>query len=360
MNNNKDDIWNAFLISAQKALKNGTEFQSRVERQPYQVKEANHDHIVISRREGLNSVKINRSFVTSKIINLIQAGGKLPAKSFSFTSAVEAGIVFLHPEIRFSKDSSSIEVIGSNIRHYEMTNAPSVYQYKQILSSFSDSTLKKPKEIFKAHYSLPNHAGTTQEIADATGLDSNIVVHSTYSRLAKKLCGEIGIEPDLRPDDSARWWSVWSIGFDTPKGFIWKLHPNFVIALEQLGWISAHHYSSPDEIELPDEVLTEGSIRQVKVNAYERNPEARRKCIEHYGTQCSVCSFDFGEFYGVEANGFIHVHHLKRIADIGQKYEIDPLNDLRPVCANCHAMIHLGNGCRSIEEVKEMMRVQSN
>tara|TARA_B110000037_G_scaffold155751_1_gene175626 strand:- start:1922 stop:2146 length:225 start_codon:yes stop_codon:yes gene_type:complete len=37
---------------------------------------------------------------------------------------------------------------------------------------------------------------------------------------------------------------------------------------------------------------------------------------------------------------FIHVHHLKEIATIAQKYQVDPVNDLRPVCPNCHAMLH--------------------
>lgn len=46
---------------------------------------------------------------------------------------------------------------------------------------------------------------------------------------------------------------------------------------------------SADEVEPPR--YREGAVRKVLVNAYERNPEARRRCIEHYGSDCFVCGF---------------------------------------------------------------------
>jgi hypothetical protein len=86
--------------------------------------------------------------------------------------------------------------------------------------------------------------------------------------------------------------------------------------------------------------LFEGASRQIFVNAYERNQIARRKCIEHYGPICKVCEFDFGAVYGEIGQGFIHVHHLKDLSTIGARYEVNPIADLRPVCPNCHAMLH--------------------
>lgn len=100
--------------------------------------------------------------------------------------------------------------------------------------------------------------------------------------------------------------------------------------------------------------LLEGGTFSVQATVYERNPMARKKCIAHYGTSCSVCGFSFGVTYGNSAEDYIHVHHLKPIASIGQEYVIDPIEDLRPVCANCHAVIHLRQPPYSIEEVKEM------
>jgi 5-methylcytosine-specific restriction enzyme A len=99
----------------------------------------------------------------------------------------------------------------------------------------------------------------------------------------------------------------------------------------------------------------EGASRRVWVNAYERDRRAREECIARHGTQCRICDFDFGAHYGPEADGHIHVHHIRPLSDIRDEYEVDPVTDLVPVCPNCHAVIHLGGGCRSIEEVREMI-----
>jgi hypothetical protein len=100
----------------------------------------------------------------------------------------------------------------------------------------------------------------------------------------------------------------------------------------------------------------EGATRRISVNAYERNPVARSRCIDHYGKTCVVCGFNFGETYGSLAEGFIHVHHLKPLSEIGEEYEVDPIADLRPVCPNCHAVIHLGGECRTIEEIRKLRK----
>jgi 5-methylcytosine-specific restriction protein A len=107
----------------------------------------------------------------------------------------------------------------------------------------------------------------------------------------------------------------------------------------------------PDEV-ATDQVYREGAVRSVQVNAYERNPAARDACIQHYGTACVICGFDFGRVYGDIGQGFIHVHHLRELASIGQEYTIDPVADLRPVCPNCHAMLHTLNPAWSIDAMK--------
>jgi len=106
----------------------------------------------------------------------------------------------------------------------------------------------------------------------------------------------------------------------------------------------------------PDEPLVEGASVTVKVNAFERNSLARQQCIEHYGSSCAVCGFSFGSVYGATADGYVHVHHLKPLAAIGKEYVVDPVKDLRPVCPNCHAVIHLRQPLYSIDEVKRMLQ----
>lgn len=119
--------------------------------------------------------------------------------------------------------------------------------------------------------------------------------------------------------------------------------------------------NEPEAEIIPDEPqkltnIYEGSVYQVIANVYERNPIARQKCIEYYGTKCYVCHFDFGQVYGYIGQGFIHVHHLKPISENGQEHQVDPIQYLRPVCPNCHAMIHSKNPPFTIEELKNMIK----
>jgi len=120
------------------------------------------------------------------------------------------------------------------------------------------------------------------------------------------------------------------------------------------GFMSPVGFHYPDSEGL-DEVLTEGAVKTVIVNAYERNPDARQKCIDHYGTKCRICEIDFGIRYGEFAAGFIHVHHLVPLHEIGDEYIVDSIRDLIPVCPNCHAMLHRkreDGGYYSPEELK--------
>jgi predicted HNH restriction endonuclease len=71
-----------------------------------------------------------------------------------------------------------------------------------------------------------------------------------------------------------------------------------------------------------------------------------------------ICGFNFRTTFGPLAEGFIHVHHLPQLSDIRTEYVVDPIADLRPVCPNCHAVIHLGGQLRSIEEVKLLLALQ--
>lgn len=86
----------------------------------------------------------------------------------------------------------------------------------------------------------------------------------------------------------------------------------------------------------------EGRKRRIESNIYERNPEARKKCIEHYGTKCAVCGFEASAVYGDEFTGKIEVHHVVPISERKGSYVLNPINDLIPVCPNCHMILHSG------------------
>lgn len=93
---------------------------------------------------------------------------------------------------------------------------------------------------------------------------------------------------------------------------------------------------------------------------YERDPRARKACIEKQGTSCIVCGFNFGEKYGQIGEGFIHVYHIVPLSERDSEYEIQPDHDLKPVCPNCHAMLHRRSPPFTIQELKDLLASVKN
>ena len=112
----------------------------------------------------------------------------------------------------------------------------------------------------------------------------------------------------------------------------------------------------PEEVSIENKNIVEGAIRKISVDAYERSPEARRLCILAHGARCVICGFDFGEVYGSNFDGYIHVHHLRPLSEIGKAYNVDPVNDLRPVCPNCHAALHRRIPAYSIDDICNFLK----
>lgn len=151
----------------------------------------------------------------------------------------------------------------------------------------------------------------------------------------------------------------WKPPYQNFRGFRSIRIPERVTGLIQ--GLRPSQFPGGDEGYLPEEVtddsrLIEGAVRRVSVNAYERNPEARRRCIKHHGTSCSICQFDFCAVYGEVVDGYIHIHHLRPLSEISEEYVVDPVEDLRPVCPNCHAVIHSRIPAYSIQEVRSFLR----
>ena len=108
---------------------------------------------------------------------------------------------------------------------------------------------------------------------------------------------------------------------------------------------------------LPEEVtrtstFPEGASVTVSINAYERSSAARDACLAHHGCRCAVCDLSFEEVYGEIGRGYIHVHHIVPLSEVGEGYEVDPIADLVPVCPNCHAMIHRPTPVLSVERLR--------
>jgi len=151
------------------------------------------------------------------------------------------------------------------------------------------------------------------------------------------------------PELSSNIWGTQGSGKTIPPEIVEPLVRLWHSRIELKSFISA------DDIQESIEIINEGAIKKITVNAYERNSEARRKCLEKWGYNCAVCNFHFELYYGIIGKRYIHVHHLRPISSIGAEYEIDPIEDLRPVCPNCHSMLHRQTPPLSIQGLKNLV-----
>ena len=99
----------------------------------------------------------------------------------------------------------------------------------------------------------------------------------------------------------------------------------------------------------------EGNIKAIHITRYERSRINRMICLSHYGYNCQICGMNFESVYGDIGKGFIEVHHILPVSQMGENHIVDPYNDLIPVCPNCHAMLHRHNPPYSPEEIKQKL-----
>jgi 5-methylcytosine-specific restriction protein A len=210
--------------------------------------------------------------------------------------------------------------------------------------------------ILQTLYLFSGHKAYASQIALKLGrLHSELNLE--IGRYAKRIATKHNVKFTARNPQQDKYWDLFFDGWEDGIKFVWRLKSELTIALEKLEFVKDTVY--PDD--LPHNYtgeLLEGVKQTVEVNKYERNPTARKLCVEHWGAVCSVCKFNFEKIYGEIGRGFIHVHHLTPIfSKVGVEYEIDPVNDLRPVCPNCHAMLHKIEPPFTIDELKKIMNL---
>ncbi len=111
--------------------------------------------------------------------------------------------------------------------------------------------------------------------------------------------------------------------------------------------------SEPDETDMSGEI--EGNVVYRTHRVRERSRRNRALAILHHGSVCLGCGFDFDAAYTREhARGYIEVHHISSLSEGPQI--VDPTQDLIPLCANCHRMVHRdAQHWLSLEELRERL-----
>lgn len=203
--------------------------------------------------------------------------------------------------------------------------------------------------MLQAQYHAPDRTLTATQMAKALGYTTYAAANLHYGKLGRLVGEQIGWKP--LPEQSV----FVLITFEKPGSeWHWIMRPAVVRALEQLGWVYDENMTFPEEVSATAP-LYEGSLKRIAVNVYERNSAAREKCILHHGCRCAACGLVLADKYGESTRGLIHVHHVRQLSEVNAEYQVDPVQDLLPVCPTCHAVIHSRPTPFSVEEVAAMI-----
>ncbi len=227
-----------------------------------------------------------------------------------------------------------------------------------------DMVKEQDLQLLRLIYSCSGYKATASQLAHLLNMPHHAPLNSQIGQLGKRIVKKLNIQAIRQKyGEGYSWWEVPFTGYSSEEGFYWELRPELQEAMYALytdeETLNKESVNFPEEIDVNNYTdLFEGAKKQVYVNSYERNSSARERCIKHYGARCIICGFDFEEVYGKVGKDVIHVHHLKPLHEIGETYRVDPINDLRPVCPNCHVIIHKNNPPYSIDEVIAMIKLK--
>ena len=112
-----------------------------------------------------------------------------------------------------------------------------------------------------------------------------------------------------------------------------------------------------------DDTVVEGKLTVKESKVRERSKKLREAAIQHYTINgkivCSACGFDFGEKYGKYGDGYIQIHHEKPVCQYDDQgfnaYISEAIMNMKPLCANCHCMIHRKKEPITVAELKKII-----
>ena len=243
-----------------------------------------------------------------------------------------------------------LENVGYVERRWSCGNSKSIKKGDRV---FLIKLSEEPRGIMgsgfakSSYYVAPHWDGTKGKTSNYIDIEFDILINPDKNVLFDKI-----LLDNIDPKNLQQW-------FPQQSGI--SIKPEVIDALESkwFDFITENKYIrnsfvSNDVLMDIKETFREGKSKDIIQTRYERNPEARKRCLTHYGFSCKVCTFNFENYFGEVGKGFIHVHHINQISEIGREYEIDPIKDLIPVCPNCHSMIHSKRPAYTIDEINEI------
>lgn len=110
--------------------------------------------------------------------------------------------------------------------------------------------------------------------------------------------------------------------------------------------------------------LSEGRKKYSQHLRRERNPRIRQIVIsnflhKHKKLYCEACDFEFGKKYGKIGDDFIECHHTIPLSKMPEGHMTKP-EDIVLLCSNCHRIIHKPKIWMTLQQLKEVIRENSN
>lgn len=146
-----------------------------------------------------------------------------------------------------------------------------------------------------------------------------------------------------------------------PQKAVWKEYCSGTVDLPQeLRRIANSETSLSASIEhdVSDLEFAEGNPVLRSHFKRERSAELTRLAKEQWGRdsmlRCHACGFDFGATYGSLGASYVEAHHEWPLSKY-EPHETTRVEDLVPVCANCHRMIHRANPILSVAQLRELL-----
>lgn len=249
-----------------------------------------------------------------------------------------------------------LENIGYVVRRWSCGNSKNIKKGDRVfLVRLGD----EPRGIMcsgyakSSYYVLPHWDGTEGKTANYIDIEFDILINPEKNILFGK------DDLDKVDPNKIQQWFPQQSGISIKPEVLSLLESNWFDFIRENKYIG-NAFVSNDVLSDETESFMEGKSKEVTQTRYERNPQARKTCLKHHGYSCQICKFNFEKTFGEIGKGFIHVHHINAIAGFGKEYEIDPKNDLIPVCPNCHAMIHSKRPAFIIDEIKDIIKTTAN
>jgi len=138
-------------------------------------------------------------------------------------------------------------------------------------------------------------------------------------------------------------WAVTSYDFDTGAHRLERgVKPERNDGYEEAEYM-AHEGQAWKRLALITQRKREWRLRTAKIKDALAKDNGRLVC------EVPGCEFDFFQRYGELGRNYAHVHHKEQLSKAPKSGKKVTLADLAIVCANCHAMVHLGGECRELD-----------